>query len=623
MTQLIKNDIALDFDGTITLRKQVRELNNLTATYTVSYAFDLPVTNHNLTTLGIISIDQSDKLIYSTTSVNLIQGSVTIVGNLRVEKITENIECSFFSDSFDFLKLLTDDLRHATFRNYTFSFPNKGTSGYVDIPVNNGTNRNTWNASAFLNYIPCLLVSEVIKDVLQSHGIKLEGDILNDWRYKNLVISNTGPYIEYDEEFIVDHTVFVGKTSNQSITGATVITFTSETGVYYDNPGWWDGLDDLQTDIDRFVAFELNLLFDTSGAHTVSIIGSISGSVFTTVISAGTSCFLTDFFLADSSETFVVSVTPAAGTINVLSGSSFKVWTFTSFDDNGTPVRAAIGTLLPRFLLPSKTQSDFVTEIFSLFNPIIDFNPITKVLTVNFFEKIQQRPEEDWSEYLDGYDIDFEETLQEYGRKSLLTFSDSDEETVRLYNEVNEIPFGGGSINIDNDFIEAESEILNVPYEPSSLILNVAQQAYLPVFSFFPDEDPLNNRLLLAPVVTVSDFSNNTTINGESTLPYGYFVKASIGKNIDNIKANLSFETPIGYDGTGLKQDYFRSTERILNDPVRITATMLIPEHIYLGLNFSTPKRIKTKKFNSQFYCLSIEGWESSHLPCEVELIKL
>lgn len=623
MTQIIKDDITLDFDGEITLRKQIRQLDNLSASYTVSYAFELPQTNKNLTAFGIASIDQAVKLIYKNVVVDLVQGSTTIRGNLRVEGRQENIECSFLSDSFDFLNLLTADVKHTIFRSYTYSWPNKGTSGYVDIPVNNGTNRNTWNATGFLNYIPSFLVREVIKDILQGQGIKLEGDIINDWRYQKMIITNQGPYIEYDDEFIFDHTFFAGKTSNQSITGATTITFTSETGVYYDNPSWWDGNDDMQTDVDRFVAFELNLLFDTSGAHTIQIIGSISGSVYSNTISAASSAFVSSYFLADSSETYHVAVTPTSGTINVLSGSSFKVWTFTSFDNNGSPIRAAITTLLPRFLLPSKTQADFVTEIFSLFNPIIDFNPVTKVLTVNFFEKIQTRTEEDWSAYLDSYGEDYEETLQSYGRKSLMTFAESSEEAVSQYNDANEIPFGAGSLDIDNDFISAKTEILNIPYEPSSLLLNIAQQAYLPVFTFFPDEDPLQNRLLLAPVLTVSDFSNNATINGQATLAYGYFVKASIGKNVDNIKANLAFETPVGYDGTGLKQDYFRKTESILNDPVKLSATMYLPEAVYQGLDFSTPKRIKTSKFNSQFYVLSVEGWEASHLPCEVELIKL
>lgn len=623
MSAIIKDGISLDYQGGIILKKQSRKLDNLNQSFTLSYSFELDLTTKNLAALGIISIDQANKGIYQNISVELKQGVVSIFGDLHVERINSKIECSFFSDNYDFLNLLNGNVRDTQFQSYTYSFPNTSGSGYATIPINNGTNKNTWNATAFLNYLPCMYVKEIIRDILQEQSIKLAGDILTDWRYNHTVVSNNSPYIDYDDEFIFDHTIFVGKTSNQSITGASAITFTSESGVYYDNPGWWDGLDDLQTDIDRFVAFELNLLFDTSGAHTISIVGSISGTVYTTTISADTSTFLSDFFLADSGEDYTVFVTPASGTINVLSGSSFKVWTFTKFDDNGSTVRAAIASVMPRFLLPSKEKSDFVIEILSMFNPLIAFDPVSKILTVNFFENLDDNTEEDWSSYLKGYDIDFEETLQQYGKKSVLSFGESPETEISDYNKVNDLDFGAGALNIDNDFIENERSVLTVPYAPSHMILNIAQQAYFPVFSFFPDEDNLDYRLFLTDALSVSDFSNKTSIDSQSTLCYGWFVKSFIGKNIDNIPTNLGFENPVGYQGHGLKEDYFRKLESILNDPVKLRARMYLPDAVYNGLDFSTPKRIKTSKFNSLFFCLSVEGWENSYEPCEVELIKL
>lgn len=634
MTAIERNGEYFDFDESLILSKEVKALNAITSTSTFSYESEMPDTAKNRRILGIETLN-SVKSIYQAVDVTLHLSQLQIQCSLRVEGIQGNIQFSVFSDSFDFLNLITGTLKDVPYYNYPFGTladRRVNETGYIDILINNGNNKFALNSSFSLNLVTCLYVKDVIKDIFNQYGFSLQGDILKDWRYNHLLVSNNSVYVEYDEQYIDEHTVYVGKQANQSVTGATAITFPYESGIFYDPQGWWDTTNSrIQVERSRSIGWEINLIFSTLGAHTIEIRDDLGiTSLSTTADPTKLGFTWTDASVMLPTRTYRVFVTPASGTINVSSSSTAKFFVLNEGYLSGIKARFSIDEVLPRFIVPDMDAIDFVSQVFGMFNSILDFNPASKVLTVNFFDKIKDRDEEDWSEYVSSYYPRFTDVVDEYGKRSLLLYDGGDDQFIEDYNLRNPVPYGGGQIVVPNDFIQEEAEILTIDFPPTLQEQNDAAQAYLPTMAYFDEdgnEEKFTNRILIGVAnVPVSNFSNLTSINSISSMPYGWFAKPNVRKGIDNIVENIAFDNPglsYAYTGQTLKDNYYSQLERVLNDPVLIVAEMYLPENVFNNFNPSTPKRIKTKDINSQFFVRLIEGWEASHLPCTVELIKL
>lgn len=140
--------------------------------------------------------------------------------------------------------------------------------------------------------------------------------------------------------------------------------------------------------------------------------------------------------------------------------------------------------------------------------------------------------------------------------------------------------------------------------------------------------------MVYEPSVSVSDIStassfflygafagSGTTV---STIGYAYFVKPSTNADT-NFTQSIAFglpNDPNQYQST-IKDTYFRSVERILNDPVKVKATAYLPYSIFLNLSSHNPIRLNFKNFNEVFYLNKISGYRGSKYPCLLELIKL
>lgn len=632
MTSIEKDGRYFDFDDTIILSKQIKALDAITSTSTFSYQSTLQDTANNRDILGIQNWD-AVKPIYKNVIVTLHFGSVNMIANMRVEGLDDGIQFSLFTDSYDVFNLLTGSLKDVQFRNYPFGTladRRANTSGYVDFLINNGTNKFDLNGSFFLNLVTSLYVKDIIQDIFNALGVKLSGDILNDWRYNHLFLTNDSVYIEYDEAYIDEHTFFVGKQVNQSITGATIITFPLESGIFYDPQGWWS-TSVLTVDMSRSLGWEINLQFNNPGEHVIEVYDNVAATAVDSITldASQNSISWSSVGTFVPSRNYSIRVTPVLGTIIMSSSSTAKFFVVNEAYKNEVLLRFTFDEMLPRFIVPEMDTRDFVTQIFSMFNPIIDYNPSSRELSVNFFNKIKERAEEDWSDYIESYTIDTISLVDEYAKRNFILYDDGDEQFIEDYNKRMPVPYGGGLMEVDNDFIEEENDLLTVEFTPSLQELNNAAQAYLPTMQYFDEdgnEDKFSHRLLLGVVnYSVQNFSSLTSINGISAMPYGWFAKPDVGRPVDGIKLGIPFDNPDlpGFTGRTLIQDYFEVNERILSDPIVIPATMYIPERVFHNFDPSTPKRVKTKDFNSLFFVRLLERWESGSKPCEVELIKL
>lgn len=138
---------------------------------------------------------------------------------------------------------------------------------------------------------------------------------------------------------------------------------------------------------------------------------------------------------------------------------------------------------------------------------------------------------------------------------------------------------------------------------------------------------------LVVPNVLMSTFGlspysihNGSYSESFSQAHYIYFSKKLTGNTIDDVNGDLSFGD-INLQNYNTKvnmiDNYFSEFKRILNDPIKVICEMYLPEAVFRNITFSRPVRVSSVDVNSLFYLNRISGYKGSHLPCEVELIKL
>lgn len=131
------------------------------------------------------------------------------------------------------------------------------------------------------------------------------------------------------------------------------------------------------------------------------------------------------------------------------------------------------------------------------------------------------------------------------------------------------------------------------------------------------------------PNALVSTFSNLSTLDyggvDYSNMAYAFFIKSVIGRDIDNYLPGLGFDNPNlnGFTGLTLLDQYYGINTDIVNAPKKIFAKALLPYNVYRNLNLTKSFRLKTKDFDSVFFCEKITGYQNSWTECTIELIRI
>lgn len=127
------------------------------------------------------------------------------------------------------------------------------------------------------------------------------------------------------------------------------------------------------------------------------------------------------------------------------------------------------------------------------------------------------------------------------------------------------------------------------------------------------------------PLYSVEKFSTNSSIQVENTdyqtLSLGFYNLIRTNRPVDfDFPFSMAFEPG---DQKSVTDKYFRLTERVLNDPVKLICTANLPVSVYKQLDFLSPVTIKTMETQNQYYLNRISGYKDSYMSCVLELIKL
>lgn len=687
-----------------------------------SYSFVLPTTSKNVSLLGLESIN---KRLNNNIDCSLVdeQGVSVYVGFIRVDSKDDNaINASFYSGNSNWMDILNVPLRNSFdfsrfdidifTANIASTFGND--SGIVFPVVDRGAmaTRST-NAMFEEDFQPFIFVKDIVKIITQQSGIKISGDFNTDPVYQKLITANNS--LSGLEERIANRTSYIGTSATQTIplTTWTTVEFDNDTAPYSNSPnGNWNTTTFRYTaDLDyKVITVNVNLKFDDNffskyrilknGVNEVYLSGwenlkkAFTKSIDLTTIADG------DYFEFQLYRN-VFPFGIGSGQ-DVLQGSSITVKPvkfYKAFADS---------------LLPDITASEFLRQIFQLKNLIPTYDPFTKTIDTVLFNRIKNNSELDLSQYINGNpEEDYTDFVSEYGRRNLMKYTDQEYGPVEEYNKINAIPYGGGSLDVDDsaingdndlfqlDFVaawqnynaaigsslaylgmveaveddDAEKSITSVtdngdgyarfnfsgsnPFTVHSLvrikemtndsyngdfriIANAASYIILQDIAFDTDAtgtivqiniEDVNNEeqalLIYQASLEPLDFSGATEIwfNSVYTTPsfsFAYFWLPFMDLPVNDLKEALYFDEvndPAAYQ-IGLSESY-SGVEAVLNDPVKVTPFLSVPETVYRAMDQRTPIRIKTSKFNSLFYLNKTTGYKNPGEEFSIELIKL
>lgn len=716
------NNEYLDFDGDIEIERQAKLLEDISGIAgDFSYSFQIPDTSYNRDKLSLTTIDTTFPYKVNNCEVQSNEGVTLYAGYLRVESVTDFINASVYSNNSDWINIMDVNMRDFDFSSLNVSNASDGTkeaswtksSGVVFPLINSGVMHDRADPSISTAELkPWVYVRDVIKSALTQRGIKLKGDILKEPRFNKLITSNNSR-AGFNNE-VEARTVLAGKSATQAITSFSYqkVTFPTVDGLYYNSPNEnWDTVQSTYVS-DKICTINITINIKVTSAivstHTFSILsnGVNIKEFMGGLVSGGTRSFTYSYQYTIGAGSFIeiqAKKGPLGSDYTILADSSISV----------IPIR--FSDVFVRQLVPNMKAHEFIAQIFRLSNVITFYNPMTKELGTTLFKNLKNNPEIDLSPYLTKIiDENFSEFINGYFKQTNLLYAESDDDDIKSYDTGASINYGGGSLTIDNDFLDESGDLFkldfllpfqkDVPWLGNSLpIVNMVQYVevedtkkdvtsitdngsgyaklnwasgnpyvgekfvklydstvtdYEGIYDIisvgvtsivisapftgtatatlvaldFEDIDNDNQYLLLnAPSVAISDFSamdDLTVIEiiDTSTIALGFAYLPDKNFPINNSqKEALYFEKVIGtsINQVSLIESYYSDAEKMLNKPLTILATFYLPESVFNSIDFTRPIRLRTDKFNSLFYCNRISGYSGSHLPCEVELIKL
>lgn len=435
-----------------------------------SYTFEFDNNSENRRKLNIVSpVDGFDKSIYRINDVKLCDntGSVVYTGYLQLQTLGDTFEASFFSGNNNWFAMMSGDIvdldmsefeLEITQTNIEDSWDN--TEGIIFPWINTGAMNN--RSSTFIkidDFQPFIYVKNVVEKCFTQSGLKLAGGILSDWRYDHLITSTN---TESLSNKINERIVKVSKEVDQALTGSfAAIQFEIEDSV--GDLGLWDNTTYRYTaDVRMQVSATVQFNFSLAGA----------GAINFRMVKNGVAVDSTDWYVASAGS---VTDFPSA-VINLPKISSNKIilevgdyiefqaketgsGTITSGSLTITPIRLL--RAYPTWILPDISQVDFVTNVFKLFNTVIDFDPFTKTVTVDLFKNVVRHDEIDLSLYVDPntVKIDYQEIISDYAKINSINYDDSDTSLIKKYNSGRSYKYGSGQIDSGNEFVQNYQEI--------------------------------------------------------------------------------------------------------------------------------------------------------------------
>lgn len=470
--------IAEELDIPIEKRnKLIDQISNIVGDF--SYSFDITSTARIRKLLGLPSTSNTDKFTGFNATLLTTDGVQLYIGKLRVDRYNDKvISCSFYSGNTNWLTAIEGNIDTLNFSHsvsqdvasYIATWSN--TDGFI-VPVfdkgllrSRGARTLLFDVDLSLSeknqrsdFRPFFYVHTIVSKIFEEAGIKVTGALLTDPIYKKLITTNNN--IDAIGPEIVNRTVKARNATSQGLTTSyAVINFTDIT-----TNGFYDGSKALYStltytaDIEMFVNIEAHIVLSTSKTIQVQTFknGVTAGSYrlgtgeivdinFTEQVSTNPLIRLLP------GETLQVRILCTSGTANVLVGSWLKI----------TPVY--FKKIFPASVLSDMKRIDFLTNIFNMFNVLPVYNPLTSTISLNLFKDINNNEEIDISKFVESYEMDTTEIIQDYAKNNRFVYTQIDVPEVEAYNSKYTKQFASGNIESNNIHLQEETNLIELDF---------------------------------------------------------------------------------------------------------------------------------------------------------------
>jgi hypothetical protein len=460
------NNEYLDFTGDVDVEKQIKLFEEIATTDgDFSYSFELPRTINNVRILGNPMPDNISKQVYQRIPAMLLSngGAETFKGYIRVERLTNVIECSFFAGNNNWFGMLSGDLSDIDWSEFdtdvtesVFAAAIFNTEGIVFPLVDNGllSTRGTTQLK-IEDFVPAIYAKTVFKKVFGAHGIKIQGELLEDPNFNARITLRSGK----DQEAIDARSTFARTYNSPNPDDFTfrVIQFTDDfTYPYRDGSA-----NNFNTSTYRYTA-DLKMRVKVK-AQVFDPISTLPGITNIAIYKNGVEHKLVLIYNTSVYPGVIedVILLEAGDYLDIRIATNTTV-------QSSDPITHAEFTVTPLYIyhafgesiVPDWTQQQYVSAILQRFNVLAHYESGSKTLTFNLFEKIKSKTPIDISEHISSTEVDYTEFVSEYAKKSYLVdnTTDQDEDFRKMNLPVS--AYSKGVIEIDNDFLEDSKDVL-------------------------------------------------------------------------------------------------------------------------------------------------------------------
>lgn len=572
----------LDFDEVIEVEKQIKLFEDISTTDgDFSYSFEIPKTLNNTRLLQNPFPDNINKPVYQQIPAKLLSdgGAETYDGYLRVERVTDVYSCSFFAGNNNWFAMITGLMSELNLSQYDTDV-NEITiidswslkEGLVFPLLDNGALiTRSYHQLKLEDFVGAFYVKTLFNKIFVEAGIKIQGELLEDWRYDNMICCSNSK----DQNLIDERSSYVEKSSNQAIphfSEQTVTWDNDSTDPFFDGDANNFDLPNNKyvADVKMSVSVDVTLVYTSVEFFTIAYIflkvngqyirrkaGSISSDGTDTPLSFNYTILLNP---GDELIITTLEINPDGGAINLLRGT-IKI--------TPTYIYRTIGSAA----VPTWTQQQFVSNILRMFNVLASYNEGNATLTLNLFEKIKSKPPIDLSEYISETEVDYSDFISDYAKRSKLSYQQVDFNELKSYNKGKFFKYGQGVIDIDNDFLDSDASILESDFANPIAYLNPVFDASLEKTNLIELEEgetfefsnvgndgygdgafniANTDAFLVGDLVRISD-STNTVYNGD------WVVKSLDGVHL--VFNGLPFDTAATGNVTKLNYKYSSSED--------------------------------------------------------------